>query len=85
MTLRRVIGIEARSPTRRVPVLAVDDAPVVMRFMAHAVALPAAVQVHADAVWGLPAVRQWMTAARAETGFIAAHEPYATWIFPLGC
>ncbi len=53
-------------------------APVVMRFMTHAVALPAAAQTYADAVRVLPAVQEWMAAARAETAFVAADEPYAT-------
>jgi len=53
-------------------------APVVMRFMTHAVALPPAAQAYADAVRALPAVREWMAAARSETAFVAADEPYAS-------
>lgn len=53
-------------------------APVVMRFMTHAVALPPAAQAYADAVRALPAVREWMAAARKETAFVAADEPYAS-------
>ena len=52
-------------------------APVVMRFMTHAVALPPQAQAYADAVRALPSVREWMAAARQETEFVAADEPYA--------
>ena len=52
-------------------------APVVMRFATYAVELPAAAQAYADAVRGLAAVREWMAAARQETAFVAAYEPYA--------
>ena len=51
-------------------------APVVMRFMTHAVALPPAAQAYADAVRALPAVRGVDTAARKETAFVAADEPW---------
>ncbi len=53
-------------------------APVVMRFMTHAVALPPVAQAYADAVRALPAVQEWMAAARKETAFVAADEPYAS-------
>lgn len=53
-------------------------APVVMRFMTYAVALPPVAQAYANAVRELPAVREWMTAARQETAFVAADEPYAS-------
>lgn len=53
-------------------------APVAMRFMTYAVPLPAAAQAYADAVRALPAVQEWMAAARSETAFVAADEPYAT-------
>ena len=52
-------------------------APVVTRFVTYAVALPAAAQAYADAVLGLAAVREWMDAARRETEFVRADEPYA--------
>jgi glutathione S-transferase len=52
-------------------------APVVMRFMTHAVALPPQAQAYADAVRALPSVQEWMAAARRETEFVAADEPYA--------
>lgn len=53
-------------------------APVVMRFMTYGVALPAVAQAYADAVRELPAVQEWMAAARRETAFVAADEPYAS-------
>jgi glutathione S-transferase len=52
-------------------------APVVMRFMTYAVGLPPVAQAYADAVRELPAVQEWMAAARQETAFVAAAEPYA--------
>jgi glutathione S-transferase len=52
-------------------------APVVMRFMTYAVALPADAQRYCDAVRQLVAVREWMDGARAETEFVPADEPYA--------
>jgi glutathione S-transferase len=51
--------------------------PVVARFVTYAVALPAVAQTYADAVLGLEAVREWMDAARRETEFVRADEPYA--------
>jgi len=53
-------------------------APVAMRFMTYAVALPAAAQAYADALRALPAVREWMDAARGETHVVAADEPHAS-------
>lgn len=53
-------------------------APVVMRFMTHAVALPPQAQAYADAVRALPSVAEWMAGARRETEFVAADEPYAS-------
>jgi glutathione S-transferase len=53
-------------------------APVVMRFMTYAVALPADAQRYTDAVRELAAVQSWMQAARQETAFVAADEPYAS-------
>jgi glutathione S-transferase len=51
--------------------------PVVMRFVTYAVALPAEAQRYCDAVRRLVAVREWVDAARAETEFVPANEPYA--------
>jgi glutathione S-transferase len=53
-------------------------APVVMRFVTYAVALPPVAQAYVDAVCALPAVQEWMAAARRETAFVAADEPYAS-------
>jgi glutathione S-transferase len=53
-------------------------APIVTRFETYAVALPPAAQAYCDAVRALPAVREWCEAARRETEFVAADEPYAS-------
>src|SRR5438105_5443230 len=53
-------------------------APVVTRFETYAVALPAVAQAYCEAVRALPAVREWCEAARAETEFVDADEPYAS-------
>lgn len=52
-------------------------APVAMRFITYAVALPPAARDYVEAVSRLPAVAEWMNAARRETAFVAADEPYA--------
>ncbi len=52
-------------------------APVVMRFITHAVLLPDDAQRYCDAVRTLSAVRAWVDGARAETEFVPADEPYA--------
>lgn len=52
-------------------------APVVTRFATYAVALPAAARSYADSVLGLSSVREWSDAARRETEFVRAEEPYA--------
>jgi len=53
-------------------------APVVMRFRTYAVKLPPVPQAYAEAVQALAAVREWVEAARRETDFVAADEPYAS-------
>jgi glutathione S-transferase len=53
-------------------------APVVTRFETYAVALPPAARAYAEAVEALPAVSEWCEAARRETEFVAADEPYAS-------
>lgn len=53
-------------------------APVVMRFQTYAVKLPALAQAYAEAVQALAAVREWVEAARRETEFVPADEPYAS-------
>ena len=52
-------------------------APVVMRFRTYGVELPKAAQEYCEAVLALAAVREWCDAARRETEFVAADEPYA--------
>ena len=52
-------------------------APVVMRFQAYAVKVPRVAQEYCEAVHALAAVREWCNAARRETEFVAADEPYA--------
>lgn len=41
-------------------------APVVSRFVTYGVKLDAAAQAYADAIWALPAMHEWLTAASAE-------------------
>jgi len=53
-------------------------APVVMRFATYGVKEPPVAQAYCEAVQSLPAVREWCDAARRETEFVAADEPYAT-------
>ncbi len=52
-------------------------APVASRFRTYAVRLTPVVQAYADAVLELPAMREWMAAARRETEFVVEDEPYA--------
>ncbi|MCD6042857.1 MAG: glutathione S-transferase [Burkholderiales bacterium] len=52
-------------------------APVVMRFETYGVELPPVARAYCEAVQALPAVREWVEAARRETDFVAADEPYA--------
>lgn len=51
-------------------------APVVLRFRTYAVELPAACQAYADAIVALPAMQEWIEAAKAETEFLPQFEPY---------
>jgi glutathione S-transferase len=53
-------------------------APVVTRFETYAVALPPEAQAYAKAVLQLSAMKEWIAAARLETEFVPADEPYAT-------
>ena len=53
-------------------------APVVMRFQTYDVKLPPVAQGYCEAVRELATVREWCDAARRETEFVAADEPYAT-------
>ncbi len=49
-----------------------------MRFQTYAVKVPAVAQAYCEAVQALSAVREWIEAARRETEFVQADEPYAT-------
>ena len=51
-------------------------APVVMRFRTYGVEMPKAAGDYCAAVEALPAVREWMGAARKEKKFVAGDEPY---------
>lgn len=53
-------------------------APVVMRFVTYGVKLSPIAQAYCEAVQSLSAVHEWCDAARRETEFVAADEPYAT-------
>jgi len=50
-------------------------APVVLRFRTYEVELPPACRSYADAVLALPALRQWIADAQAETEVLAQFEP----------
>jgi glutathione S-transferase len=52
-------------------------APVATRFITYEVALPPATRDYVEAVRKLSAVAEWMVAAKRETAFVAADEPYA--------
>jgi glutathione S-transferase len=52
-------------------------APVVMRFRTYAVDVPRLAKDYCAAVEALPAVREWIEAARKEKKFVAVDEPYA--------
>jgi len=51
--------------------------PVAMRFATYAVELSSVAKAYAESVCALPSVREWMDAAKRETEFVAADEPYA--------
>jgi glutathione S-transferase len=51
-------------------------APVTMRFVAYGVDLPAVARQYVDTIQGLPAMQEWISAARAETSFVDHDEPY---------
>ena len=50
-------------------------APVVLRFRTYQVQLNPVCREYADAVLALPALKEWIAAAVAETEVIAAFEP----------
>jgi glutathione S-transferase len=51
-------------------------APVVSRFVTYDVAIPATARAYVAAIEALPAMREWVTAARAENDFYPPDEPY---------
>jgi glutathione S-transferase len=51
-------------------------APVVMRFRTYGVEVPRLAKDYCAAVEALPAVREWIEAARKEKKYVAADEPY---------
>lgn len=51
-------------------------APVVLRFRTYAVALEGASEDYASAILALPALKDWMAAAEAETESIAKFDVY---------
>ena len=71
---RFVVG----KPARRYTIADAFYAPVVTRFRTYAVKLPRVAEEYCEAVLALSAVREWSDAARRETEFVAADEPYAT-------
>ena len=52
-------------------------APVATRFRTYAVTLPPLAQRYADALLGLPGVREWTAQALRETEIVPVDEPYA--------
>jgi glutathione S-transferase len=51
-------------------------APVTLRFTGYGVDLPAVAREYADTIQALPAMQEWIAAARAETSFVEEDEPY---------
>jgi len=51
-------------------------APIVLRFRTYEVELPPACRAYADAMLGLPAMREWIAAAERETESIAKFDQY---------
>jgi glutathione S-transferase len=51
-------------------------APVALRFSSYDVALPEAARGYTDVIHELPAVQEWVKAARAEDDFYAPDEPF---------
>jgi glutathione S-transferase len=49
-------------------------APVVSRFRTYKIELNAELQAYSDAVWSMPAVQEWLTAARNEPMVIESAE-----------
>lgn len=53
-------------------------APVVSRFATYGIHLPEAAKQYADFILALPAMQEWIAAAREERDFLADDEPYRT-------
>lgn len=53
-------------------------APVVSRFATYGIHLPDAAKSYADFILALPAMQEWIAAAREERDFLADDEPYRT-------
>jgi glutathione S-transferase len=53
-------------------------APVTLRFVTYGTALPEVARQFVETITGLPAMQEWLTAARAEQDFVAFDEPYRT-------
>ena len=51
-------------------------APVTVRFAGYGVELPAVAREYANTIQALPALQEWIAAARAETSFVEHDEPY---------
>ena len=51
-------------------------APVAARFLTYAIELEAGLEAYVDGIWNLAAMREWRSAAVAETEIIAEDEPY---------
>jgi glutathione S-transferase len=51
-------------------------APVTVRFTAYGIDLPAVAQQYVAMIQGLPAMQEWIAAARTETSFVEHDEPY---------
>jgi glutathione S-transferase len=51
-------------------------APVVRRFLTYGTALPDVAQAYVDTIDRLPAMQEWVAAARAENDFVPEDEPY---------
>jgi glutathione S-transferase len=51
-------------------------APVTIRFTAYGIELPAVARDYVATIQALPAMQEWISAARAETSFVESDEPY---------
>jgi glutathione S-transferase len=74
--LRRRFGKEGPFLCGRFSIVDAMYAPVVTRFRTYAVALPATLKPYGDAVLALPAMAEWMAAAKAELEVIPSEDCY---------